>query len=446
MRHGGDQVSETRRLLLEYETEEVAMMARKNKSVRKALVKSFSDTSEIVRERALQASIDLADPTIVPDVLKLLKDDDDNVRIAAAQALSWYQQPRTIPDLLQGLKDKNPWVRSHCAKGLSKLVHGPIWARLSKDAIETIVGNFDGMGESDIRTFMVKINVISEDIDRFLVWRKKEFDIDLDATAILHEIEGKPIILEGTEVAPVEAIAAPTTKGISGDVEEILSELPDEIRATLPPEDLRRLTPTTARELVDSLKDSFPEEKPEKEKKKKKVKVRKVKRVRRKRKGPTREELLEKIPEEVKESLSQEVLDGLSLEELEALIATPAAAEVEEPKPKKKRQTKREKLIAKLPADVRDSMTEEVLYNLTTKELEELVASTVEEEPEKEEPEVVTPPKDPRFDEFASKYGEEKAELLVTIPTEMLDGIPEDQIEDMDLETLKGLTQALGPP
>ena len=105
MRHGGDQVSETRRLLLEYETEEVAMMARKDKRVKKALVKSFSDTSEIVRERALQASIDLADPTIVPDALKLLKDEEDNVRIAAAQVLAWYRQPRTIPDLLNGLKE-----------------------------------------------------------------------------------------------------------------------------------------------------------------------------------------------------------------------------------------------------------------------------------------------------------------------------------------------------
>jgi hypothetical protein len=46
---------------------------------------------------------------------------------------------------------------------------------------------------------------------------------------------------------------------------------------------------------------------------------------------------------------------------------------------------------------------------------------------------------------FIEKYGEEKAELLVTIPEVMLEGIPEDQIQEMDLETLKGLTQALEP-
>ena len=46
---------------------------------------------------------------------------------------------------------------------------------------------------------------------------------------------------------------------------------------------------------------------------------------------------------------------------------------------------------------------------------------------------------------FVDKYGQDKADLLVTIPDVMLEGIPEDQIEEMDLETLKGLTQALEP-
>jgi hypothetical protein len=171
-----------------------------------------------------------------------------------------------------------------------------------------------------------------------------------------------------------------------------LTEIPPELRATLPEEDLRRLTPETARDLVDSLKSSFPapEEKMPKEEAapKKIVKVRKVKKVKRIRKGPSREELLARIPEEVKASMPPSALDKLDAEELEALVAT------SEDRP--------------------------------------LESETVETEDEE----------DRKFKEFSDKFGEEKAKLLVRIPPDVLVGLPDDQISAMDVESLKELLDA----
>ena len=64
---------------------------------------------------------------------------------------------------------------------------------------------------------------------------------------------------------------------------------------------------------------------------------------------------------------------------------------------------------------------------------------------ETEEPEKAAEHDDPRMADFMEKYGEEKANLLITIPEAMLEGIPEEQIKEMDLETLDGLKQALEP-
>lgn len=395
-------MSETRRLLLEFETEKVATLAKKSAKNRKALVKSFSDTSEIVRERALLAAIDLADPTIVDEVVFALEDEESNVRIAAAQALAWYQQPKTIPHMLKGLKDENTWVRSHCAVGLSKLLRGPIWARVSHEDVDRILSGFPDTTEEEIREFLSVLKLIPEAVDQFIKWRDAEFDLEIDDTMLLEELEGKPIILPGLEegaLEPIEAPGAATPAGteISPEVEAILSELPEEIRDSLPPEDVRRLTPTRAIELVEELRTQFGLEPPPPPKKKKKVKVRKVKRVKKKRAGPTREDLIEDLPLEVRESVGDDVLATLTIEELEALIAaTPKMEEVleEEEKPKRKRKAKKPKQDARMP-------------------------------------------------DFVEKYGEEKAEILIKMPPEMVEGLPEDQIREMDLETLKGLADAL---
>jgi hypothetical protein len=390
---GGVVLSKTRKLLLEYNTEEVGRLAREQASEKKALIKAFTDSSDVVRERALIAAIDVVDPTIVTDIVKVLDDDTTDVRIAAAQALAFYHQPKTVPDMIRGLKDASPWVRSHCAAGLSKLLSGPIWARIPTESVDKILNDFPDMEEIEINKFLTSIKMKPDAVNRFMKWRTKKFDLEIDVTALAEELEGTPILLAG-ETRDASAVAdATAVKGLSEDVESILSELPDEILATLPPEDLKRLTPESARELVQKLKVSIPT-KEKKKKKKKAVKVRKVTKVKKKG-GPTKKSLIKQLPPEVRETVSDEDLESLTIDELQALLAS-SAPEVEEP---------------------------------------EVV----------EESESVIEYDDPRMTDFVEKYGEEKANLLITIPEAMLEGIPEEQIKEMDMETLEGLKQALEP-
>ncbi|MHA2024753.1 MAG: HEAT repeat domain-containing protein [Candidatus Thorarchaeota archaeon] len=376
--------SKIRSFLLEFQTDEVGKLARKNAKNKKALIKAFSDTSDIVRERALIAAIDLADPEVVTDVSKALSDDVQDVRIAAAQALAFYHQPRTIPILFKGLQDESTWVRSHCAVGLSKIMNGPIWARLPTEDVEKLVEDFPEMADDDINKFLSDIKMKDKAIEKFMNWRTKGFDIDIDVSVLVEELEGAPIFLSDAAIADAPKV--------TGEVDEILSELPEEILATLPPEDIKRLTPASARELVQKLKVSIPSATPKK-KKKKAVKVRKVKKVKKKKKATAKDSLIDKLPAEVRAEIGDDTLSSLSTEELEALLA----------------------------------------------------ATPESEEPEAEPEPVEVKPVDPKMQEFIDKYGEEKAELLITIPEVMLEGIPEDQIEEMDIETLKGLTQALEP-
>ncbi len=393
-------MSDTRRMLLDFETDEVGRKARDDPKVRKSLIKALSDTSDIVRQRALIATIELGDPTIVKDIVKSLKDEDDEVRVAAAESLAYYRQPSTIPYLLEGLKDSNTWVRSHCANGLSKLIGGPIWARLKEEDVDTILADFPEMDEEQIRQFMIDLKVRENELDKFMHWRRKNFEIDIDPS-IIEELETKPLILEGADIsAPVKPTSA---SGISTEVEEILAELPDDIRSTLPEEDLRRLTPSTARELVDSLLASFVKKEEEKPKKKKKVRVKKVQRSKKK-KGPTKEEMLEKIPEEIRTQIPPDVLDDLTVEDLEALISADSDG-------------------AKLLPDIKDDET--IVKPSKPKKHKKMA--------------------DARFQTLTDKYGEEKAEILLSIPEDMLAGIPDDQIEEMDIDSLRDLADALAP-
>jgi hypothetical protein len=288
------------------------------------------------------------------------------------------------------LKDTSPWVGSHCAAGLSKILKGPIYARLSEESVDKMLDDFPEMDEEEINRFLMSIEMKPESITRFTNWRAKKFDLEIDVTSIIEELEGTPILLtsDPSEVAEI------TVGGLSEDVETILSELPDEILTSLPPEDLKRLTPESARELVQKLKVSLPT-KEKKKKKKKAVKVRKVTKVKKKKRGPTKKSLINKLPPEVRESVSDETLSTLSVDELQALLASSAPD------------------------------TEEVV--------------------EAEEPVAVVEHDDPKMTEFIEKYGKEKADLLITIPEAMLEGIPEEQIKEMDLETLDGLKQALEP-
>jgi hypothetical protein len=392
--HGGVVLSQTRKLLLDYDTEEVGRLARNKPAEKKALIKAFSDSSDVVRERALIAAIDVVDPSIVLEIVKVMDDDTTDVRIAAAQALAFYHQPKTVLDMIKGLKDTSPWVKSHCAAGLSKILNGPVWARLTEESVEKILNDFPDMEEIEITKFLTSIHMKPDAISRFMDWRAKKFDLEIDVTAMVEELEGTPILLTGETRDSSSVADATAVSGLSEDVETILSELPDEILSTLPPEDLKRLTPDSAKELVQKLKVTLPAT--DKKKKKKAVKVRKVTKVKKKKKGPSKQSLIKQLPEEVRASVGDEALKDLTIEELEALLST---------------STPEDKVD-----DKEDGIGESVIeYD------------------------------DPRMSEFIEKYGEEKANLLVTIPESMLEGIPEEQIKEMDLETLEGLKQALEP-
>ncbi len=321
--HVGENVPDIRMMLLEFETEKVGRLARESAAARNALIAAFSDASETVRERALLAAIEVSDPSLVNDIARALLDADDNVRIAAAQALAWYRQPRTIPILFEGLKDKCVWVRSHCAAGLSKLLNGPIWARVPSDVIDKLVNGLADMTEEEVRSFLTTLKVKDGAIDKYIMWRNRGFDVEIDTAMFEAGMTTEPIILEGAELPPTAAERAEIKTADSEraeEVERILSELPESLRSRLPEEDLRRLTPTTARELVDSLKSGFVEEKEEESKKP--VRVVRVKKVKRVVKKPGRDELIDMIPVEVRDALPPGTLDTLSMEELEALVAT----------------------------------------------------------------------------------------------------------------------------
>jgi hypothetical protein len=247
---------------------------------------------------------------------------------------------------------------------------------------------------------------------------------------LVEEMEKGPIILvdagERPEPTQIGEYPLPTISmepKLPEDIDTILSELPDEIRLSLPPEDLVRLTPDSARELVDSLQEPTPPKKEPKKKGKKKVKVRKVRKVRKATTGPSKAELIERIPKDVRESVGEDSLKDLKTDELLALIgpegeiseAIPEPIEepeeVAEPTEKKKKKEKK----AKTPSE----------------ELELMAEGPTQED------------KEARLKLLTDKYGSEKAELLVTIPENVLAGIPEEQIQEMDMETLQGLTEAL---
>lgn len=453
----------TRSLLLEFKIEEVGRQAREDASVRKDLLRAFEDSSEIVRERALLAAIELTDPHIVEEAKKLLDDENEDVRIAAAQVLAWYHQPRTIPDMLEGLKDSSTWVRSHCAKGLSKLIHGPIWARVDEEKVDTMLSDFPNMSEEEIRMFLREIELTSQAIDDYFRLREEDFDVEIDLSSFVDELEGKPIILEGVSDVEAEIEAkglapAETREGIPKEVAKIIDELPPDVRESLPIEDLRRLTPETARELVDSLKpETPPEEELESEAKPSLDDIQGV--------GPKLSASIRDAGYDSVEALAQadpkelsEKVNGISEESAKDMIS---ASKSMLPPPRKKKvrrvrkvkkvrkKDKREELLHRIPEEVLDAMAPEELENLSIDELEAIALSTsgITEEPTEATMEEKTPAEeqegDSRLKELTEKYGKEKGQLLALIPPEMLSDIPDEQIEEMDLETIRSLTQAL---
>ena len=105
------------------------------------------------------------------------------------------------------------------------------------------------------------------------------------------------------------------------------------------------------------------------------------------------------------------MLDELSLEDLEALISSDSGGS------------------SKLLPEIED---------------EEVAEAEPKPEPETKKKEA-TESDGTRLQQLIDKFGEEKAEILLSVPEEMLAGIPDDQIEEMDIDALKDLADALEP-
>jgi hypothetical protein len=173
-----------------------------------------------------------------------------------------------------------------------------------------------------------------------------------------------------------------------------------------------------------------------------------------------KERLFELLPSFVKEYFSTTWLEKLSCEEIEELLTIP------EPE------------LRAVIASLAGSRTETDIVEEVLEESEVEVSEEAEVEPEhevetklEEESKSATPVDlqaeliaelkselggqidadsvveydDPRMVEFIETYGEEKANLLITMSESMLEGIPEDQIKEMDMETLNELKEALKP-
>ena len=64
---------------------------------------------------------------------------------------------------------------------------------------------------------------------------------------------------------------------------------------------------------------------------------------------------------------------------------------------------------------------------------------------ETDEPIDVDDSKEPTLESLTKKFGDEKAAILILMPPDMIEGIPDEQIEGMDVDTLQGLADALEP-
>ncbi|MGY5881469.1 MAG: hypothetical protein RTV31_14550, partial [Candidatus Thorarchaeota archaeon] len=162
------------------------------------------------------------------------------------------------------------------------------------------------------------------------------------------------------------------------------------------------------------------------------------------------EELLT-IPESelklVIESLagSRETKSTTAIElEIEAEVADEAAPESEPEFELDAKPEVEDKVKPKIATqdDIKAELIAELKGELKI-EPEDEIESEPEVEPEADLVETVIEYDDPRMADYVEKYGEAKANILITIPEDMLEGIPENQIKKMNLKTTKGLKQAL---
>ena len=102
-----------------------------------------------------------------------------------------------------------------------------------------------------------------------------------------------------------------------------------------------------------------------------------------------------------------------------------------------KLSAKRKQLLESIPPVIRESLSDKDLQSMSDDDLQSFIETDdVSDEDDSGEP---------TLESLTRKYGQEKAEILIIMPPDMLEGIPEEQIEGMDIDTLKGLADALEP-
>jgi len=170
-----------------------------------------------------------------------------------------------------------------------------------------------------------------------------------------------------------------------------------------------------------------------------------------------KERLFQMLPSYFTEFFSTTWIEKLSCEEIEELLSIPETelkTLVRALKDSKEAEDETDAEIEEAEAEVKlkaePEVGDEVKPKVPTQDdlKADLIAELkieLESEPEIDLAESVIEHDDPRMPEFVEKYGEEKANLLITISETMLEGIPEDQIKEMDMETLEDLKDALKP-
>jgi HEAT repeat protein len=87
------------------------------------MIDLLRDDDMMVRQRATDCLIHIADAKIVPEVMALMRDKDVNIRRCAIEVLKNLKDPATSEELMRSLKDSDWWVRQIATSSLTEL-HG----------------------------------------------------------------------------------------------------------------------------------------------------------------------------------------------------------------------------------------------------------------------------------------------------------------------------------
>ncbi len=413
-------MADIRQLLLDWNTEEVVKLCIENDANFKTLVRLLKDSSDVVRQRAVEALTEIGTPYVVEHLIYAMDDPSEDVRVQAAIGLELIKNEIAIPRLFRALKDESYWVVSHAAAALSQYLPGPIWARVDTKDIDIIITDFPDMSEEDIKEFFKNLKVDPSAVERFLELRRKGFRY------VPEKIE-------------------PPSK------EEVIATLPKELLDEIPPDMLKSMS---VEELQEYAKEWRSRKEISRAPVEKKVEVPEVA----EKEEETVEEILSRIPPEFLSSFTEEQLKSLTVKDaklIEETYKSGLAPEKEtkmpekpKKKPKKKAKKKskveseKERLLSELPDSVREALTPDIIESLSVEDLKEMVRSakvTSEEEMKETEEESKESTESTGDDTEA-----ERKRLLSLIPPDMLPDLPADELEKMNVEQLRALLEALG--